>query len=146
MAIHQFSQMLISKACGDQMPQWLCEGFSAYCENAMTKRNLCYSFTYEKNEVKFGDNWNQEIRKYATQGQLKKWEYILPMDLIGNKALDYLTVYSMVSFFMSDPLRFIKLCAEIRDGAQSVPALEKAYGQPLKNLQAMWVNWAVQQR
>jgi hypothetical protein len=146
LAIHQLSRMLLFKAGGNAMPQWLREGFSAYCENAMTKRNLCYSFAYEKNQVKFGPNWNQEIRKYAAQGQLKQWEDILSMDLIGMKALDYLTVYSMVSFLMSDPKRFVSLVSELRDGTQSAAAIEKVYGRPLKDLQVRWVNWAVQQR
>jgi hypothetical protein len=146
LAIHQLSRMLLFKAGGNAMPQWLREGFSAYCENAMTKRNLCYSFAYEKNQVKFGPNWNQEIRKYAALGQLKQWDGILSMDLIGMKALDYLTVYSMVSFLMSDPKRFVSLVSELRDGTQSAAAIEKVYGRPLKDLQVRWVNWAVQQR
>lgn len=146
MAIHQFSKMLISTACDGHAPPWLTSGFSSYCENFLTQRNLCYTFAYEMNDVKFGENWNQDIRKFATKGELKKWDYIFPIDLIGLKALDYLTCYSMVSFFMGDGQRFAKLTAEIRDGTQSAPALEKVYGRPVKELQTMWVNWAVQQR
>jgi hypothetical protein len=81
MALHMFSKMLMLAATDGKAPAWLAEGFTAYCENLMTKRNLCYSFSYEKNDVKFGENWNQEIRKYAMQGKLKTWDTISFHDL-----------------------------------------------------------------
>ena len=146
MAIHQFSKMLIGTACGGKAPPWLMQGFASHCENQLTRRNLCYTFSYELNDVQFGENWNQDIRKFALKGKLKKWEYIFPIDLIGLKALDYLTCYSMINFFMGDPTRFVKMVAEIRDGAESAAAIEKSYGRKIKDLQVMWANWAVQQR
>lgn len=146
MAIHQMSKMLIGTACGGKSPPWLSQGFASHCENQLTRRNLCYTFAYELNDVKFGENWNQDIRKFALQGKLKRWDYIFPIDLIGLKALDYLTCYSMVNFFMGDATRFVKMVSEIRDGASSAQAVEKAYARPVKDLQVMWANWAVQQR
>jgi hypothetical protein len=98
------------------------------------------------NQVKFGQNWNNDIKKYARRGKLKQWEYIFPLDLIGMSALDYLTCYSMVSFLIkNDPQRFVKFLLEIRDGAASDKALEKVFGRRVKDLQMMWAQWALRQ-
>ena len=146
MAIHSFSKMLMHKACGGKCPDWLNEGFAAYCENRITGKNLCISFSYEKNDVKYSDNWNQEIRKYAVQGKLKTWDTVFMSSLIGQKAIDYLTFYSMVCFLMTDPQKFCLMVTELRDGADSAKAIEKAYGLPVKDLQMRWAQWAVIQR
>jgi hypothetical protein len=146
MALHSFSKMLMHKACGGKSPDWLNEGFAAYCENRLTGKNLCISFSYEKNDVKYSDNWNQEIRKYALQGKLKTWDTVFMSSLIGQKAIDYLTFYSMVCFLMTDPQKFCVMVTELRDGADSAKAIEKAYGLPVKDLQMRWAQWAVAQR
>ena len=147
MAVFMTAGMLMARATGDKAPAWLMEGFSSYCENTIAGRNLCYSFQYGYNEVRFGSNWNAEIKTYAQQGKLKTWDKIFPLDMINIKALDYLTCYSMVSFFMkTDPQRFVRLVAEIRDGAESDKALEKVFGRRIPDLQRAWANWAMNQR
>ena len=144
MALFQFSKMLMQEATDGKAPTWLAEGFASYSENTITQMNLCYSFTYELNEVRFGQNWNADLKKYAQQGKLKQWDSIFPLDLIGMKPLDYLTCYSMVSFFMkSDPKRFLELVVKIREGMESGKALEKVYSRPVKDLQMMWAQWAM---
>ncbi|MCW8131297.1 MAG: hypothetical protein KIS92_13190 [Planctomycetota bacterium] len=144
MAIYQFANMLIQEATDGKAPPWLKAGFSAYCEKTITNLNLCYAFTYEKNEVQFGQDWDVELKKYAQQGKLKVWEYIFPLSGVGMTALDYLTCYSMVSYFMkSDPRLFQQVILHIKDGMESGKAIEKVYKRPIRDLQMMWAQWAM---
>ncbi|MCZ7645558.1 MAG: hypothetical protein M5U26_09780 [Planctomycetota bacterium] len=147
MALFQFGKLLILEATDGKAPAWLNEGFAALGENMVTHQNLCYSFRYEPNAVKFGENWNQDIRKFAMESKLKTWDLIFPLDLVGMSSLDYLTCYSMVSYlYKASPAMFLKLVDNIRNGMDSKTAVEKAYGRPLKDIQQMWGQWALQQR
>ncbi|MBE7463958.1 MAG: hypothetical protein HS116_10800 [Planctomycetes bacterium] len=144
MALFQFAKQSMLEATDGQAPAWLSEGFAALCENMVTQKNLVYSFRYEANAVKFGENWDQDIRKFALQSKLKTWDLIFPLDLIGMGSLDYLTCYSMVSYlYKSDNQRFIKLVDAIRAGRDSQAAVEEAYGRKLAEIQAMWGQWAM---
>jgi hypothetical protein len=141
MAVFQYAHMLMSAATGAKAPSWLREGFAAYSENLVLTRNLCYTFRYELNQVRFGPNWNAEIRTCALQNKLKPWDQVFPLDLVNMKALDYLTCYSIVFFLTRDPARFVKFITLVRDGLPPAQALEKAYERNLKALQTMWGQW-----
>lgn len=144
MAIYQFANMLMQEATDGKAPAWLTAGFSAYCEKTITNLNLCYSFSYEKNDVQFGQDWDVDLKKFATQGKLKTWEYIFPLSGVGMSSLDYLTCYSMVSYFMkSDPRLFQQVILNIKDGMESGKAVEKVYKRPVRDLQMMWAQWAM---
>lgn len=141
MALFLFGHMLMQEAADSKAPPWLLEGFGAYCEHAITKQNLCYSFEYEMNEIRFGTNWDLDIRRFARESRLKQWRQTVSLDLIGAKPLDYLSFYSIVSFLMADPPRFAQLVLEFKSGADSATALERSYGRKLEDLQTMWGNW-----
>ncbi len=144
MALYQFGEMEIVQATDNKAPTWLRYGFASYCENVITHKNLVYAFQYEKNEVRFSDNWDNEIKKYASQGKLKTWDQAFLIQPIGMSSLDYLTCYSMVSFMMNtDAKLFPKYCLALKDGMDSEKAFEKVYNMDVKRLQQMWVNWAV---
>jgi hypothetical protein len=144
MALYQYGEMLIMRATDNKAPAWLRLGFAAYCENLITKKNLVYAFQYEKNEVHFGDNWDNEIKKFAAQSKLKTWDLMFLMQPVGATALDYLTCYSMVNFFMTtDPKLFPKLALAIKDGLDSEHAVQKVYNTDYKRIQMMWANWAI---
>ena len=144
MGLYQFGEMLITQATDNKAPAWLRLGFASYCENLITKQNLCYAFQYEKNDVHFGENWDQEVKKYASQSKLKTWDQIFPLMPIGMSALDYLTCYSMVEFLMiTEPKLFPKLCVAFRDGLDSEKAIQKVYNTDYKRVQMLWATWAV---
>jgi len=144
MALYQFGEMSMYTATNGKAPAWLRLGFSSYCENVITHQNLCYAFQYEKNDVKFGENWDNEIKKFAAQSKLKTWDMIFNVEPVGMSALDYLTCYSMVEYLITtDPKLFPKLCAAFRDGLDSEHAIKKVYGSDSKNVQMMWANWAI---
>ena len=144
MALYQLGELLILQATDNKAPTWLRYGFASYCENLVAKKNLVYAFQYEKNDVRFSDNWDAEIRKNANQGKLKPWDQAFLIQPIGMTSLDYLTCYSMVDFMMStDPKLFPKYCLAIKDGLDSEKAFEKVYNSDIKKIQQMWSNWAV---
>jgi DNA-directed RNA polymerase subunit RPC12/RpoP len=146
LALFQFAHMLILEGTEGKAPDWLTEGFASYCENAVLKKNLCYTFRYAVNQVRIGTNWNAEVARSARQDQLPSWDRIFKLDLIGMKPLDYLTCYSVVRFLASDPPRFNTLLVDIRAGVDSRRAVEHAYGRPLDDLRKLWVQWAQRQR
>ncbi len=142
-AVFALAKMMILEAFGTaRAPDWLVEGFSSYCENAVTKKNLCYSIQYEFNQVKFGQNWNADVAKLARDGQLRKWDEIFVLSMIGLKAREYITCYSMVGFLMKlDGAKFARMVVNIRDGMDSQKAMEKAYGRSVGELQGLWAAW-----
>ena len=145
MALFVFASMLMRQATESKVPPWMQEGFSSYCENAITKKNVCRTVEYEMNEVKLGNNWDADMKKFARDGKLKPWDQIFPLHMEGIKAIDYASCYSIVSFLIkTDPQRFDKLVLNIRDGMESGPALEKAYGRKVKDLQIIWFGWIQQ--
>jgi hypothetical protein len=144
MALYQFGELLIMQATDNKAPTWLRYGFASYCENLVAKKNLVFAFQYEKNDVRFSDNWDNEIKKNANQGKLKTWEQAFLIQPVGMTSLDYLTCYSMVTFMMStDPKLFPKFCLAIKEGLDSEKAFERVYNNDIKKLQQMWVTWAV---
>src|SRR6185503_16635437 len=80
MATFMLGQLYMREATDGKAPAWLVEGFAACGENTVLKKNLCYSFAYEMNEVKFGINWNADIEKFAKDGKLKPWKQVFPLD------------------------------------------------------------------
>jgi len=146
-AVFNFASMLIQNATNTKCPPWLREGFAAYCEKAIMGNNMNYTIAYEVNEVKFEKDWNAQIKKFAEDRKLKKWNEMFPIDMISLGPLKYLTCYSMVSFLVkADPKAFAKMVAMIRDGEPSITAVEKAYGRKIDDLQAAWGSWCLAQK
>jgi hypothetical protein len=144
MALYQLAEMMMIRATDGKAPTWLRMGFASYCENIITKKNLVYAFAYEKNEVHFGENWDNEIKKFASQSKLKTWDQIFLCNAIGMSSLDYLTCYSMVSFFMNtDPKLFPKLVLAFKEGLDSEKAIQKVYSSDHQRMQNMWAQWAM---
>jgi hypothetical protein len=142
--LFMLGQMIMYEATQKKAKPWLVEGFAAYCENAVTHRNYYYSFAYEPNQTRLGDNWDQEMRRCVQKGQLKNWEFIFPISVVGLKAVDYLECYSIVSYLLkTDPVRFAKVVQLVRDGQESAPAIEAAYGKRISELQADWKAWVM---
>src|SRR5579862_426459 len=147
-AVYNMGGLLIKSATDDKAKAWLVEGFQCYCENATLGTNNNYSFVYEPNtKVKFGKNWNADIKTYAVKGQLKPWDQIFSFNLEGMKALDYLSCYSVVSCLIkSDARLFDKMVQFIREGDDSATAIEKAYGLKIADMQNKWAAWAATQK
>ena len=146
-ALHTLGWMLTLSATHNKVPYWLAEGFGAYCQQVVTGKVLVYTISYEMHSVNLGPHWDAAIKKYAQQGKLKTWEHVFPLDLVSMKPLDYLTGYSVVSYLIQrDPRRFIRFLLNLRDGMDSFKALEGAYGQKIKDLQAAWGQWTLSLR
>ena len=63
------------------------------------------------------------------------------------KPFEYLTCYSAVSFLIkNDPVRFDTFIQHIKAGDDSTPALEKAYGHKLAEIQSAWLQWVQLQK
>ena len=147
MAVFGAASMLMISATNQKAKPWLYEGFSAYCENATLGTNVVHTISYEANEVKLGKNWNDDMKKCVKEGKLKPWVEIFGIDLSHMKPFEYLTCYSAVSFLIkSDPAKFDKFVLLIKSGEDSTPAIEKAYGRKITELQTIWLQWVQLQK
>ena len=146
-AVFGLGGLIISSATDGKLKPWLNEGFSAYCENATMGTNYIYRFNYELNQVKFGKNWNEDMKKCFKDNKLKPWVEIFQVDMSHMKSFEYLTCYSIVSFLIrNDPVRFDNFVLNVRNGDDTIPAIEKAYGMKIKDLQTGWVQWVQTQK
>ena len=144
MALYRFGELAIMQATDNKAPTWLHYGFASYCENLSLKKNMVYSFNYDKTEQRLSDNWDLEIKKYGAQGKFKPWAQVFNMQPIGMSAADYLTSYSIVCFMMStDSKLFPKFVLAIKEGLDTKTAMERTYGMEMAKIQEMWGKWTV---
>jgi hypothetical protein len=148
--LHQVARIMLRHATKEKAPPWLPEGFGAYTENALTRRVLCVTFTYEQGQTKFGEFWDLEIAKLASLKKLRTWEDVFQMELVGLKANDYMSMYAVVSYLIRGeprfPTQFVRLAYLMREGRPFQEALETAYGKKAKELEAAGMRWAFNPR
>jgi len=142
MAVHLAASRQLLAATGHRAPTWLYEGFAAYCEYAVLRKNLVHSVHYSSGDVRIGPNWPWEIRRFAAAGRLRPWKDLLARDLADYQAVDYLSAYAIVAFLINtDPAGFLDFVRNVREGLDGRTALEKAYGKSVEQLQARWLRW-----
>jgi hypothetical protein len=141
--LFSFAHMLIREAANGKAPEWFMEGFSSLCEYLVLKMPRCYSVRYEHNPLSFEISWEQAVAKAIRAGRVKNWERVFGLDLIGMSVVDYQQCFSMVHYlFVLDPKAFGELVRLMRQGVRSGPALEKAFGKPVAQLEKLWSAWA----
>jgi hypothetical protein len=138
LAVHGSASRQMQMAASGRAPAWLAEGFAAYCEYQALKQNLIHSVDPQGGDIKLGANWDLQIRQLARLGKLQTWDEMFAKDLAVFEAIHYLQSKSMVTFLLKEPGKFQDLVAAIAAGAESSAALEKAYGEPVKELETKW--------
>jgi hypothetical protein len=145
LAVYSMGCLLMKEATDekqDKSKAWLVEGFAEYCENVTLKSNYIHTIYASNTPLKFGKDYNADVRSASGKGQLATWVKAFSFDLMNQKVNDYLTMYSMVMFLhMSDPVRFDRMTQYIALGDDSPVAIEKAYGKKIAELQAFWPQW-----
>jgi hypothetical protein len=143
MALFRMGRMFMAEATAGKAPAWLLEGFAAYCENAVTHKNLNYPRTNAPDAIKPGDNWESGLRRVAAQGKLPQLEHLFALSRHNMSPTEYAAAYSFVSFlFKTSPRDFVRYVLEVRGGAASADALDRLYGRNAKEMQAPWARWA----
>jgi hypothetical protein len=142
MAVFQTASRSIRRATNYRAPAWFNEGFSAYCENAVLKRNLVHSIAYQNKDLKLSPDWAVAARQLAAANRLKPWNNIIQVELRDYEIEHHVQSYAMVDWLIqSDPQKFQELTLEFAQGKGSQEALEKVYGQPLEKIQNAWLAW-----
>jgi hypothetical protein len=125
-----------------QARTWLSIGFAYYCERAILKKNLLHYIEYEPNAQRLGENWNQEVKKYAQQRKLRLWNDLLELPLRDYDPPDHLGIYMMVAYlFEADPIRFTRMVQMIGRGIDDKAAMEAAYEKTIDELQTGCAKW-----
>ena len=142
MAVSQAASRSILEACGYQAPDWLIQGFSAYCENVVLQKNLIHAISYENNNLRLDSNWAVAVRNLAAARQLQPWNELVQTELRNFQPVHYVQSYAMVSYLIqSDPQKFMDLTEKVSAGVESGTALEQVYGLPPVKLQGPWLQW-----
>lgn len=142
MALFKLGRMLMAEATDGKAPAWLMEGFAAYCENAVTRRNLCYPQTAPGDDFKYGESWDAALKRLAAQNKLPALERFFPLSRTNMSVTDYMASYSLVACLLkSSPRNFARFALEVRNGVPAGDALERVYGRSPKDMQAVWAQW-----
>lgn len=142
LALFRLGRMFMAEATEGKAPAWLMEGFAAFCENAVTRRNLNYPASAGASAIKPGENWDAALRRLAGQNRLPQLEHLLAMSRGNMSPDDYATAYSLVGFlFKAQPRDFVRFVLEMRGGVATAQALERVYGRNIKEIQVLWNQW-----
>ena len=117
---------------------WLVTGFAAHNEHNLFKENITYPVKYTFTDPKLNRNWNLILKSFVSQEKLEPWERMFERRIRDYQTIDYVQSKSMVDFLMAEPKKFLAFAMQIRDGVDQHEAIQKAYGQPLTELEARW--------
>ena len=142
MALSRMGFMFMAEATDGKAPAWLLEGFAAFCENAVTHKNLYYPRTNAPDTIKPGENWDSGLRRLAEQGKLPQLEHLFALGHHNMSPTECAASYSLVAFlFKANPRDFVRYVLEARGGVSSAEALDRIYGRNVKDMQTVWAKW-----
>ena len=142
-ALFRMGRMFMAEATDGKAPAWLLEGFAAYCENSVTRKNLNYPMTNAADAIRPGENWDSGLKRLAGQGKLPQLEHLFALSRHNMTPTEYAAAYSLVTFlFKANPRAFARYVLEVRGGVSSAGALERIYGRNAKEMQTIWARWA----
>lgn len=145
LVISQVALWNIGVANGGLGKGWLDVGFAYHTEYAVKNKVLMEYVKYQLNEARLGPNWASEAKKMAGASKLIRWRELFDSDLVAWTPAHHVTAFATVSFLMrTDAVRFAKFNILIREGATADEALEKIYGRPIDQLEAMCGKWILQ--
>ncbi len=148
-AINGFGHVLISHVYGykGRMPAWIHEGFSTFCETLILGKPGVFSFSYDPKDVDVSGDWKQVIKKAVRAGKTVPLETLMGKSLTEMKAIDYQQAWSVNSALLyGGAAKYQSLVKRIKSRQDQTEALEKAYGQKIKQIELVWKNWAANQR
>jgi hypothetical protein len=138
MAVHSSAYRQIQIASRSAARPWLCDGFAAYCEFAVTRKNLMHSIDAQSVDVRLASNWELLLRQLARTSGVRSWEEMFKKELAEFEMIHYLEAKSMAGFLLREPDKFQDYVEQIAAGAEDAEALTEAYGKPVKELETDW--------
>ena len=117
---------------------WLVTGFAAHNEHNLFKENITYPVKYTFTDPKLNRNWNLILKSFVSREKLEPWDRMFERRIRDYQTIDYVQSKSMVDFLMAEPKNFLAFAMQIRDGVDQNEAIEKAYGQPVAELETRW--------
>lgn len=132
---------LINVATSYASPTWLTEGFAAYCERAVMKRNR-WSAIYDPTQGAGNSDWLFEVRRLGVSGKLRSLADLFGLELRDFVASDYVHAFGAVMFLLeSDPKRFQDFVQYLHRGRSALGALEDATEVSVEQLEKPWAKW-----
>jgi len=126
-------------------PFWLVEGFAAYGDYVVHKVNRWYT-VYDVKHIPIGD-WMADARKLAAEARQRTWKEMMKRELRDWEADDHVQTMAMAAFLLeSDPPRFLDLARRLKNGDDTLPALEDAYRARLDDLEQRCTRWLLARR
>jgi hypothetical protein len=130
-----------------RMPAWLSEGFSTFCETLELGKPGVWSFSYDPKDLDVGGDWKKVIRKAVLARKTVPFETLMGKSLTEMKAIDYQQSWSLNSALIyGGPDKYQSFIKKVKSREDQTEALEKVYGQKIKQMELVWKNWAARQR
>jgi hypothetical protein len=144
-AVFMTARRQLQLAADWRAPFWVTEGFSAYGDNVVHKRNRWFT-VYSPRQIPVGD-WMVEARKLVGEKKQQSWKAIFKRELIDWEAPDHVQTMSMAAFlFESEPAKFLSYLKRLRNGEEPVEAMEGAYNASLSDIEERWARWVASKR
>jgi hypothetical protein len=147
--VNGYAKILINYIDGrsGQPPAWLGEGFASFCETLELGRPGVWSFSYDPKNLDMAGDWKGAVRRAVQQGKAIPLDQLLGKGLAEFRALDYQQSWSVTSTLINGgPDKYLTFVRALKQRADQVEALEKAYGVKLPEIEAFWKNAALNQR
>lgn len=141
-AVHISATNQMQIATHYKSPDWLNQGFGAYCEFAVLRKNLMHGLSAQSiGMLRMDGNWDVQLRRIAAAGGLLSWEEMFKTELAVYKPVHYFQSKSMVTFLMRNPDRFLKMVELFSGGAKAAEALADAYDTSVEELEKDYRRW-----
>jgi hypothetical protein len=138
MAVHGSAYRQIQIASRRGARPWLCDGFAAYCEFAVTRQNLMHTIDAQSVDVRLASNWELLLRQLARTSGVRTWDEMFKKELAEFETIHYLEAKSVVGFLLREPDKFQDYLEQVAVGVEDGEALAEAYGKPVKELETEW--------
>jgi hypothetical protein len=148
--VHALGHSIIHRYTGAderlQLPAWITEGFSSFCEALQLKQPVCWCIDYDPKTITPGVQWKEAVRTAAQAGKTVPLEMLLTKRLTELKALDYQQSWSVTSALIyGGPDKYLKFLDAIKARNDQVESLEKAYNCKINQIELIWRNYAASQ-
>ena len=141
-AVHISAGCQMQLATSYRAPDWLSQGFGAYCEYTVLRRNLMHGIAPQSaGTLRMDANWDVQLRRLAALGGLRSWEEMFTTDLAVYEPVHYFEAKSIVTFLLREPEKFLRFVELLAGKSKDADALVEAYEKPLEELESDYRRW-----
>lgn len=123
-----------------ELPAWFREGFGGHCETIILRYPNTYCLTYGGAADKLNKSlWRDTIRKALKDKKLRTFEELSQLQIANMNGVDWAHSIAIINFLTREPEKFAALTLDLKNGTDSVRAIQTNYGLTPEQLRAKWL-------